>query len=67
MEVRRKKWASPGPVMTAGGVGALPNECYVSGSVRSNRKGNLVYFFFFKLSYGSMLGIYNNMVLVILD
>ena len=49
MEVKRAKWTSPGPMMTAGGVGVLHDECYVSGSLRSNTKGNLAYFLFFQM------------------
>lgn len=40
----KKKGLKYGPVMTAGGVGVMDDEYYVSGTLRSNAKGSIIYY-----------------------
>lgn len=53
----KRKRLRYGPVMTAGGVGVMDDEYYVSGTLRSNRKGNTVSYLRLTFFYGLMLGI----------
>jgi len=40
----KKKGLKYGPMMMAGGVGVMDDEYYMSGTLRSNAKGNIIYY-----------------------